>query len=132
MKDNPSTATLAVCALLLGLSAAPPSMARAEELPVSFQHEILPILQYRCVECHQPGGEGYEASEFDLRTYEGLMKGTKHGPMVVPGDPLTSNILVLLEGRASPKIRMPFHSAPLRRCYVRIIRDWIAEGAQNN
>jgi len=132
LKVHPLTRNLVIAVLFAGASSLPPSAAIAAELPISFKDEVQPVLERRCTECHQPGGEGYEKSGLDLRSYEGLMKGTKFGPMVVPGDPLVSNLLVVLEGRASPKIRMPFHQEPLRRCYVQIIRKWIAEGAKPN
>ncbi|RMF36922.1 MAG: hypothetical protein D6754_10545 [Alphaproteobacteria bacterium] len=93
---------------------------------------MLPVLKRSCVACHQPGGGGYEASGLDLRTYDGLMKGMKFGPVVIPGKAHFSNLVVLLEGRASPKIRMPYHGTPLRKCYIRLIRHWINEGAANN
>ena len=41
------------------------------------------------------------------RTYAGVMKGTKFGAMVTPGDPDTSNLMWLLDWKASPEIRMP-------------------------
>jgi hypothetical protein len=116
----------------LGLAAAALPQALTQGQPISFSMEVQPILEHACVECHQPGGEGYKASGLDLRTYASLMKGTKHGPMVIPGDPLTSNLLVLIEGRASPSIRMPYHMHPLRKEYDSIIRQWIIEGAKDN
>ena len=100
--------------------------------PVSFRLEVLPVLQHACVSCHQPGGQGYEASGLDLRSYASLMAGTKYGVIVVPGDAFTSNIMVLLEGRASPAIQMPLHQKPLRTGHINIIRQWIAEGAKDN
>ena len=127
-----STQGLAIVALVIGASVQLPSEAVAAEQPISFGQEIAPVFQRSCLECHQPGGEGYEVSGLDLRTYEGLMKGTKYGPMVVPGDPFVSNLMVVLEGRASPSIRMPFHGEQLRPCYVRFIRRWIAQGANDN
>lgn len=102
----------------------------AEE--VSWKLDVQPILNARCVECHQPGGQGTETSGLDLTSYEGLMKGTKHGPVVVPGDPLTSNLLVLVEGRADPKMRMPHGQRPLLKQQTEIIRLWIKEGAKDN
>lgn len=131
MMKLPSISPMVIAALVAGgsLLAAP---VRAEEPPISFEEEVLPILQRSCTQCHQPGGEGYEASGLDLTSYDGLMKGTKFGPIVVPGDPFVSNLMVLLEGRASPSIRMPFHGQPLRHCYLGIIRHWIEEGAKAN
>jgi hypothetical protein len=50
-----------------------------------FFEDILPLLKWRCAGCHQSGGEGLEKSGLDLTTYEGVMKGTKFGRMVIAG-----------------------------------------------
>jgi hypothetical protein len=89
----------------------PIHQACAQHNRMSFAEDIAPIFKGWCVSCHQPGGEGYNASGLDLTSYDGVMKGTKFGPMVIPGHPDESNLIVLVEGRA--KIRMPFgHKAP--------------------
>ena len=75
--------------------------------PVSFKEDVLPIFQVHCVSCHTPGSAGTTASGLDLTTYEGVMKGTKYGPMVVAGNPESSNLMWLLDWRASPALRMP-------------------------
>jgi hypothetical protein len=67
-----------------------------------------------------------------LTTFEGLMKGTKHGPIVVPGDPLTSNLNVLVEGRAAAQVRMPHNQRPLLKQQSEILREWVKQGAKNN
>ena len=105
--------------------------ALAEE-QVSYKLDVQPILQSHCVECHQPGGQGYEASGLDLTSYKGLMKGTKHGPIVVPGEPFTSNLIVLVEGRADPKVRMPHNQRPLLKQQAEILRLWVKQGAKDN
>jgi hypothetical protein len=102
----------------------------AEE--VSFKLDVQPLLESRCTQCHAPGGAGYQESGLDLRSYEGLMKGTKHGPIVVPGDPFTSNLNVLIEGRASREIQMPHHQRPLLQPQQKIIADWVRQGARDN
>ncbi len=66
-----------------------------ERQTTSFREDVFPIFKGRCIDCHRPGGQGYEASGLDLTTYEGVMKGTKHGPMVIPGDPDLSNLMWL-------------------------------------
>jgi len=99
---------------------------------VSFSLDVLPIIESHCVKCHHPGGPGHEVSGLDLRNYEGLMKGTQHGKIITPGEPLTSNLLVLIEGRADPSIRMPHHERPLLKQQVEILREWVKQGAQNN
>jgi hypothetical protein len=105
---------------------------RAATPPTSFREDVFPIFKGRCLDCHQPGGQGYEASGLDLRTYEGVMKGTKFGPMVIPGDPGGSNLLALLDWRVSPQIRMPHGTRKLSTCDRDAIRRWIAEGAKDN
>ncbi len=107
-----------------------PNAAATEH--ASFKAYIFPIIREKCLACHQPGGLGYEASGLDLRTYEGLMKGTKYGPVVVPGDAFTSNLNVLIEGRANPGIRMPYHGKKLSRWERILIRRWVNRGARNN
>ena len=99
---------------------------------VSFSEDIFPIIQIRCLECHQPQGEGYEKSGLDLRTYEGLMKGTKFGPMVIPGDAFMSNLIVLIDGRAKAGLRMPHGKKKLTSCDKDLFRSWINQGAKNN
>ena len=107
-----------------------PRQACAEPAQISYAQDIAPIFKGWCVSCHQPGGEGYEHSGFDVRTYQSVMKGTKFGPMVVPGKPDESNLIVLIDGRA--KIRMPFHHKPLPNCLRQNIWSWIFQGAKNN
>lgn len=86
-----------------------------------------------CLDCHQPGGSGHEASGLDMTSYESLMKGTRHGPIIVPGDPFSSNLMVLVEGRATGGLKMPHKEHPAPTAQDRqVLRRWIAEGAQNN
>jgi mono/diheme cytochrome c family protein len=112
------------------------SKARPKAAPqpatVRFSEDIFPIFKGRCLDCHQPGGQGYEKSGLDLTSYEGLMKGTKFGPMVIPKDPGSSNLLWLLDWRASPELRMPHGTKKLSTCDRDAIRRWIWEGAQKN
>jgi len=108
----------------------PIHQACAQPSQISFAEDISPILKGWCVSCHQPGGQGYDASGLDLTSYDGLMKGTKFGPMVVAGRPDESNLVVLVEGRA--KITMPFGHKALPDCLRNNIRTWIFQGAKNN
>lgn len=91
------------------------------------------VIAELCLHCHVPGGEGYIASGLDMRTYTSLMKGTQFGPVIVPGDPVTSNLLVLIEGRAMGGLKMPHNALgePSRQDKV-LLRRWINQGAKNN
>jgi cytochrome c len=99
---------------------------------VSFKEDILPLLKWRCASCHEPGGAGYEKSGLDLTSYAGVMKGTKFGPMIVPRDPESSNLMLLLDWRASPALRMPHGQKQLSSCDRNSIRTWIRQGAKDN
>lgn len=109
---------------------APIRQACAQQAQMSYAEDIAPIFRGWCVSCHQPGGQGYNASGLDLTSYEGLMKGTKFGPMVIPGQPDSSNLIVLIAGRA--KIQMPYGHKPLPGCLQQNIWSWIFQGAKNN
>lgn len=106
------------------------NVVQAEQ--VSFSADVEPILQVRCVSCHQPDGKGYASSGLDLRTYKSLMHGTRHGPVISPGNALVSNLNVLVEGRADPKLRMPHSGKKLTRCEIDILHRWVDQGALNN
>lgn len=125
------TVGAALCCVLVTTIAAAPAQAQREE-PISFAEDVQPVLQIRCAMCHQAGAEGYEKSGFDLTSYQGLMKGTHHGAMVIPGDPLTSNLMVLIEGRADKSLQMPHGKKKLSSCDRDVIRRWIKQGALNN
>lgn len=122
------TAVVAVAVVAGAFSAS--EVCAAEK--TSFAEEVFPIFKARCTSCHQPGGEGFEKSGLDLSTYEGVMKGTKFGKMVIPGDPESSNLMLLIDWRASPALRMPHGKKKLSICDRDAIRAWIREGARNN
>lgn len=101
---------------------------------VSFKNDVQPILQDHCVSCHQPGGKGFVVSGLDLTSYNGLMKGTKYGPVVIPGNSQVSTFTKLLTG-TNKGLKMPMGLNPegtLATQYIRILRKWVAQGAQNN
>jgi mono/diheme cytochrome c family protein len=125
-----AVAVIAAALLTSGFPEAPREACAAE--PTSFAEDVMPIFRGRCVSCHQPGGDGFEKSGLDLTTYEGVMKGTKHGPMVIARDPDSSNLVWLLDWRGSVQVRMPHGKKKLSTCDRNAIRAWIREGAKNN
>ncbi len=99
---------------------------------VSFTEDVFPIIELRCLECHQPGGSGYETSGLDLRTYDSLMKGTNFGPVIVPRSAFESNLIAVIDHRTDPKIRMPHNQKRMSKCERLALRFWINQGARNN
>jgi hypothetical protein len=94
---------------------------------------VVPILDKHCKSCHMPGQAGYVVSGFELESYETLMAGTQFGPVVLPGDPLTSVLVMLIEGRVDPALKMPHGDAttPTKE-EILTIRRWVEQGAKNN
>jgi uncharacterized membrane protein len=100
---------------------------------VSFSADVQPILEKRCVSCHQLGQPGYLASELQLGSYAEVMDGTRYGPVVIPGDPMNSVLIMLVEGRADPSLKMPHGDVrPPTSDEMMTLRLWVEQGAQNN
>ena len=99
---------------------------------VSYSADVEPVLAEHCLSCHQPGAAGYEASGFSVENYAALMKGTKFGPVVIPGDAFSSNLIVLIEGRAHSSIRMPHGEAKIAAEDIETLNVWIDQGALDN
>lgn len=109
---------------------------------VSFSKDVKPILASSCQQCHDgSSGEGSSASGFNVQDYDSLMKGTKFGPVVIPGDSVSSTLYRLIDHKADPKIQMPPHhdvtlaegrTEPLSDAQINTIKTWIDQGAKNN
>jgi Planctomycete cytochrome C len=112
------------------VSSSTPACAASEK--VSFKDDVMPIFVGHCFSCHKPGGLGDEKSGLNLSTYAGVMKGTKSGKMVIPGDPESSNLMWLLDWRGAPETHMPLGKKKLSTCDRDVIREWIREGAKDN
>jgi len=121
--------------VMLGLAAASLLAATGCERAqvVSYQKDVVPILDKHCKYCHTQGQAGYVVSGFDLGSYDTLMKGTQFGPVVLPGDPLTSVLVMLIEGRVDPSLKMPHGDATTpTQDEILTIRRWVEQGAKNN
>jgi hypothetical protein len=102
------------------------------EPTVSFQNDVKPILTEYCGECHTGEGSGVEASGFRVGSYEEVMAGTRFGPVVVPGDALSSSLYRLVAGEVDESIRMPHGEVALSEGQVGTIERWIDQGAADN
>jgi hypothetical protein len=109
------------------------SLAASASEEESYKKDVKPILHDYCLNCHQPGGQGYEKNGLDMRSYKSLMKGTKFGPVVKPGDSFTSVLVMAIEGRVHPSIKMPFGvQGGLAKDKIAVIKKWVEQGAKDN
>ena len=95
------------------------------EPAVTFQEDILPILQARCAVpgCHAAPNP---ARGLNLATYAGFEKGSNGGPVFNPGDSKNSKVVQRIDGGGMPP------GAPLDDAQIQFFKDWIDEGAKNN
>ncbi len=63
-----------------------------------------------------------------METHEGVMKGGKSGPSVIPGKSGESRLLLMMEGKVEP--RMPFGAEPLPKETIDLFKAWIDAGAK--
>ncbi len=99
---------------------------------VSFSKDVKPILDEHCLPCHQAGKEGYLASGLSVASYDDMIKGTKYGPVVLPGYSFSSTLQILVEHKADPSINMPKRRMRLSQDKIELIGTWISQGAKNN
>jgi mono/diheme cytochrome c family protein len=95
----------------------------AQTAEVSFQQDVLPVLEKRCIACHQ--GEKPQKG-LRLTTASGLMSGGEAGPAVIPGNAVESLLLAKVSGS---KPAMPPIGEPLTAAQIELMRAWIAAGA---
>ena len=99
---------------------------RAEEKPVSYYNDVVPVLKRSCNGCHHPGKL---KGDLDLTTHATFKKGGKHGVAFKEGDPKNSNIIEEISGK-DPS--MPKEGDPLSPAEVAMFERWITEGAKDD
>lgn len=91
---------------------------------VSFQNDILPIFENSCIRCH---GDSRTERGLDLGSYDALMRGSRNGAMLIPGDAQNSELaLQVISGE------MPRRAPKLADEQIQLIVDWINQGALDN
>jgi mono/diheme cytochrome c family protein len=101
-----------------------PTDTPAPAAEVSFSQDVLPILERRCVKCH---GGGRTAAGLVLKTFDDVMKGSRGGPIVEPGNAEASSLVELVVSG-----EMPQREPQLLPAEIQAIRDWVDAGAPNN
>jgi hypothetical protein len=97
------------------------AVALCQAAAPTFQHDVLPVFQKRCVNCH--GAAKSNMSGLNLQTLEGVMAGSSKGAVVVPGKPDESQLWVQVRDG-----KMPMAATPLTDEEKALIREWIEKG----
>jgi hypothetical protein len=101
-------------------------LAKAKNLiPVSFEHEVAPILKVNCLRCHS---ETQASANLKLDTFNGIARGGRSGVPVAPRFPARS-ALVMRMAAENDQQRMPKGGAKLPDVEILTIARWIEQGA---
>ena len=116
-----------LCLVLASPAARTASADPAEETrPVSFQRDIAPLLQRRCLNCHN---EDSAKGGYRMHTFEHLLQpGDSELAPVVAGKIGESELVHLLR-EPDENARMPQKADPLPQGEMQLIERWITEGA---
>lgn len=115
----------------------PASVSGASNLPNAgstalatfFAVRVQPILADKCVTCHNPNKH---KSNLRMDSFEQLMRGGKHGPVIKPGDLQHSELYRRITLSPEEKDFMPADGKPrLTPDEVKVIELWLSAGASN-
>ncbi|MBI2958099.1 MAG: c-type cytochrome [Chloroflexi bacterium] len=114
---------------------APAPPATPAPLPVpatpraaSFARDVMPLLQRSCLPCHGSAAQG----GLNVTTYNSLMTTGAHAPTISAGQADNSLLYGVLVGPSSGVPQMPPGGAAVPPDQLKLVRDWINEGARNN
>ncbi|MFM9873197.1 MAG: c-type cytochrome domain-containing protein [Fimbriimonadaceae bacterium] len=96
--------------------------------PISFKETVTPVLKKYCYNCHA-GQEARKGLKVD--TYDNIMKGTTYGKVVIAKKSADS-VLVKAIKKIPGASAMPPSRRKMTETEIKIISDWIDQGAKNN
>ena len=107
----------------------PPASAKTG---VTYATDIKPIFDASCVKCHS--GD-HPKARLHMDTLEGVLKGTKEGPVVTPGNSADSFLVKAIAHATTdhdswmPPLNNKAGIKPLTADQIGLIRAWIDQGA---
>jgi len=96
----------------------------AQEKPLDFAHEVVPILRKHCGKCHT--GEKKEGA-FSMNTRASLLAGGETGPAVVSGKSAASDLIKRITS-SDDTIKMPPEGPRVAATEVDLLKRWIDGG----
>lgn len=114
---------------LLGLPAPRVARPKPKDVPsaVVWLDVVAPALDQRCSPCHN---DGKRKGGLSIASYDTLMKGGEHGPVIVAGDAKASDLVRRITLPADDKDFMPHDGkTPLSAEQTQAIVWWVSAGA---
>lgn len=131
--------TAIVLAVLIGLSLQScdngdvnqPTIDYASISDIRYSEHVQPILDRGCARegCHDGGTR---AAGLNLTSWNGLIKGSADGEVLIPTQPTRSLLTTLFDGTILRKAHPSTPSSPVTTDEVQFLKRWITEGAKND
>lgn len=103
------------------------------EIIISFDKDIQPILTHNCLPCHpNSGGMSLKPGEAHSNLVNVISSNYAPRVRVVPFRADSSLICLKLHGMEGYGYQMPLNGIPLEDEEIKIIEDWIDQGALDN
>src|SRR4051795_1619512 len=112
--------------LLVAFAFMSASIQGAEE-KVTFQEHILPLVQANCAKCHN---DDKKKADLDLTSYQGALKGSGSGAVLLSGNPDGSKLWKALTHAEEPF--MPPNRPALGAKELETFKNWIVGGLLEN
>lgn len=119
---SPRRVTLGVCIASLTLVLAPNALAEPESDQEFFETKVRPLLAKNCYTCHTEA----RAGGLQMDSQEAMMRGSKDGPVLVPGKPDESKLIQAI--RYKDRIKMP-PAGRLAEDDIATLETWVRSGA---
>ena len=124
--DFPTTRlSFTVFALMAYCTASTTSTPAANSIPIDFEREIRPILAKHCVLCH---GKKRQEGGLRLDRRDDALRGGDSGKVVIARDSTNSPLVKRLTS-SNVSRRMPLDRPPLKSSQIKLLKAWIAAGA---
>ena len=94
---------------------------------MDFSTQIKPLLESRCIECHNSGAL---FGELNLENHDMAFKSRSKGPVITPGQPEKSPLYIVLTLPVSDMKSMPPIGHKIPDAEVDLVKRWIKEGAK--
>lgn len=104
-----------------------PAAEAKDDGALKFSRDIAPILVDNCFRCHNAE---QRKGKFDMTTFEKLMKGADKEPVIEPGKPDESHLVLRLRGEETPKMPPPQGQRRFSENAITKIEEWIKAGAK--
>jgi uncharacterized membrane protein len=101
----------------------------AQKKQISFKKDVMPLVKAKCLPCHAQGNSN--PGQYNMETYDAIVKGGRHGAAVVPGKPDAGTLVQKVKASPSFGEQMPVMTkTKLTPDEIAILETWIKQGAK--